>query len=113
MFLKGRQAGMAEGFRDDSAEVYAMGCEDGTNVASERKEALTEAQVMKQATKLECTGLRTNTYVQGFQNGVRSGISNESSDQRNGYESGRLNANSRGLSGEDRDVFVCQWIRHS
>ena len=43
MFLKGRQAGMAEGFRDDSAEVYAMGCEDGTNIASERKEALTEA----------------------------------------------------------------------
>lgn len=106
LFLKGRQAGMAEGFRDEYAEAYAVGYIDGTHSASERKKHLPDAQVMKQAKKLDYTGLSANAYVQGFQNGVRNGMSTESSDQRNGYESGLLNADSRGLGGKDREAYA-------
>jgi hypothetical protein len=106
LFLKGRQAGMAEGLRDEYAEAYAVGYMDGTHFASERKETLTDTQVMKQAKKLDYSGHSANAYVQGFQNGVRSGMSTESSDQRHGYESGLLNADSRGLSRKDRDAYA-------
>ena len=97
LFMKGQQAGMAEGLSDEPLDAYAIGFIDGTYFASERKDALTDAQVLKQAKKLGYAGDSANTYVQGFQKGVHTGMSSESADQRQCYESGLLNAEARGL----------------
>ena len=105
MFMKGQQAGMAEGFSDEPLDAYAIGYIDGTYFASERKDALTDAQVLKQAKRLGYAGDSANAYVQGFQNGVRTGMSTETPDQRQCYESGLLNAEARGLNGLDREAY--------
>ena len=106
LFLKGRQAAMAEGLRGEPMDSFATGYVDGTIFASERKEPLADAQVLKQAKKLGYVGPSADAYVQGFQLGVRSGLSTESPDQRNAYESGLLNAEARGLSNRDREAYA-------
>lgn len=106
MFMKGLQAGMAEGFENDPLDAYAIGYIDGSHFASERKEPLTDAQVVQQAKKLGYGGPSANAYVEGFQNGVRNGISTESPNQRQRYESGLLNAEARGLHYIDREAYA-------
>lgn len=106
MFLKGQQAGMAEGFENEPLDAYAIGYIDGSHFSSERKEALTDAQVLQQAKKLGYGGPSANAYVEGFQNGVRSGMSTESPNQRQRYESGLLNAEARGLHDIDREAYA-------
>lgn len=105
LFHKGRQAGMAEGLRDEPMDAYAVGYMDGAHYADERKEVLTDAQVMKQAKKLGYTGASGEGYTRGFQLGVRDGLSTEVPEQRDAYAAGLLNAEARGLTDGDRDAY--------